>query len=156
MKEKKNESLLNQSNTKSISINNQYSINYVTDSDVEDTIAQNSYYTSDTTGLVSFNEQNNDVTLPIYFGEYRLLQLPKGLKRRVKRLPLKVLKPIDKEKGKAVEKCYIFLSSLTFNVFRENPIDRWKALSSKILNEQFRSGSDNTCRFNKMSYPRWH
>lgn len=119
------------------------SINYVTDKESKSTLSVSPQYTCDTTGLVSFKDDLNDVTLPIFFGESKVIQLPRGIKRDVSRLPMKVLKRIDKNKDRAIEKCLILASSLTYTVFNPDE-DYWKSLSSTILNEQFKKGKDNT------------
>ncbi|MGH1385114.1 hypothetical protein [Kordia sp.] len=117
-------------------------INYVTDYSQEVDTAKNPYFTSDTSGHYLFSEEENNVTLPIFFGDYKTIKIPKGLKRRVKRLPKKVLKPIDSDIEIAIEKCFMFISTLTSTVFNED--DYWKSLSSTILHEQFKKGKDNT------------
>jgi hypothetical protein len=47
------------------------------------------------------------------------VQLPKGVKRHIDRLPKKVLKKIDNNINLAKEKCVILASALTHTVFYE-------------------------------------
>jgi len=124
------------------SVTNQYTINYVTDKTSSFEFNQT---TDSTIGLESFeqfDEVENNVSFPIYLSDYRCIQIPKGIRRSVKRLPKKILKKIDNNLELAIEKCFLFVSNLTYSVFRED--DCWKSLSSKVLHNQLKKGSDNT------------
>ncbi|SCY36571.1 hypothetical protein SAMN05192588_2504 [Nonlabens sp. Hel1_33_55] len=79
----------------------------------------------------------------MFFHQGDILQLPQGIKRHISRLPKKVLKKIDKNINLAIEKCLILSSALTYTVFYEEH-EQWKSLSSKVMNQQFRKGNDNT------------
>ncbi|WP_298954616.1 hypothetical protein [uncultured Nonlabens sp.] len=72
------------------------------------------------------------------------MQLPKGIKRHIDRLPKKILKKIDKNVSLAKEKCLILSSALTHTVFYENELEQWKSLSSEVMHKQFKKGKDNT------------
>jgi hypothetical protein len=118
-------------------------INYVTDGVNNSKKTENPYYNGDATALYSYKSDENNVTLPIFFGHSNTLQIPKGIKKRVKRLPKKLLNKIDKNTDVSVEKCLIFISSLTYTVFNDDD-DYWKGLSSTIMNDLFKKGKDNT------------
>ena len=142
---KNEERLIKLSNTTIIStnsINSNYTINYVTESKVSDELNHLTDTTSDSRGYNLFYEEENNVTFPIYLSDYKCIQIPRGIRRKVKRLPKKLLKKIDPNLSLAVEKCFIFVSNLTYSVFRED--DYWKSLSSSILHEQLKKGSNNT------------
>ena len=87
-------------------------------------------------------EVDNNVTLPTFFDDCKIIQIPKGIRRRIKRLPKEILKKIDFNTDVAVEKCLIMISNLTYTVFKDE--DYWKGLSSKNLNQQFKKGFANT------------
>ena len=118
-------------------------INYVTDTAAKHNYSQIPYFISDTTGFIDFNEGENNVTLPIFFGDSSIIQFPKGIKRDIRRIPKRVLKTIDSNIEMAIEKCFLFVSSLTSTVYKEYN-DYWKGLSSTILHQQFKKGNDNT------------
>jgi hypothetical protein len=131
-----------QSNYSPSTINSSLTINYVTDASELEKTNETPNFISNSTTIDRFEEVDNNVTLPIFFGECKILQIPKGIRRRIKRLPKGILKKIDFNKDMAVEKCFIMISNLTYTVFEDE--DYWKGLSSKILNQQFKKGPDNT------------
>jgi hypothetical protein len=123
-------------------------INYVTENLNQDEIDETPIFTGNSTANIAFESTYNDVALPIYFGEYRTIQIPKGIRGRIKKLPKTILNNIDYKKEIAVEKCLVMASNLTYTVFQDK--DYWKGLSSKILHKQFNKGSDNTFVYNKI------
>jgi len=131
-----------QSNQLLSTINSSLTINYVTDVSELEKTNETPNFIGDSTAIDRFEEVDNNVTLPIFFGECKIIQIPKGIRRRIKRLPKGILKKIDFNIDMAVEKCLIMISNLTYTVFEDE--DYWKGLSSKILNQQFKKGSDNT------------
>jgi len=131
-----------QSNYSPSTINSSLTINYVTDASELEKTNETPNFISNSTTIDRFEEVDNNVTLPIFFGECKIIQIPKGIRRRIKRLPKGILKKIDFNTDMAVEKCFIMISNLTYTVFEDE--DYWKGLSSKILNQQFKKGSDNT------------
>jgi len=131
-----------QSNQSPSTINPSPTINYVTDASELEKTNETPNFISNSTTIDRFEEVDNNVTLPIFLGECKIIQIPKGIRRRVKRLPKGILKKIDFNTDMAVEKCFIMISNLTYTVFEDE--DYWKGLSSEILNRQFKKGSDNT------------
>lgn len=119
-----------------------YPINYVTDSTSSCSTNRTAHYTTNSSSYNPFYEAENSVTFPIYLSDYKYIQIPRGIRRSVKRLPKKVLKKIDSNLSLAAEKCFIFISNLTSSVFRED--DYWISLSSSILHKELKKGNDNT------------
>ncbi|MGO1728604.1 MAG: hypothetical protein ACTHY4_03275 [Flavobacteriaceae bacterium] len=142
MNERKSQSKSTKSTNLTTTTKSNLTINYVTDNSGQKKNNEKPKFTGDSTDNVSFEDVNGNVTLPIFFGEYKTIQIPKGVRRRIKRLPKGILKRIDSNKDVAVEKCLIMTSNLTYTVFNEE--DYWKSLSSTILHDQFKKGSDNT------------
>ncbi|MBU2940161.1 hypothetical protein KO494_11500 [Lacinutrix sp. C3R15] len=146
MKNEDEERLIKLTNTVSTfttnTINSNYTINYVTESKVSDEFNQLTDTTSVSSSYDLSYEAESNVTFPIYLSDYKCIQIPKGIRRNVKRLPKRVLKKIDSNINVAIEKCFIFVSNLTYSVFRDD--DCWKSLSSTVLHDQLKKGSDNT------------
>lgn len=88
-----------------------------------------------------FDEINDD-TYPQFLTDINCIVIPKKLKRHLERnIPVNLLQKIDKDKKIAIEKCLLIASNLTSTIFSEQ---KWKPLSSIILNEQIKRGKDNT------------
>ena len=120
-------------------------LNYVTTSleanqapeNAVNTVVNNVFYTE--------NLDEIHVTYPLFFQNATTINIPKNIKRHIERkVPKRYLNKIDKNKKFAVEKCLLFISNLTSTLFSE---DRWKSLSSKILDDQFKKGKDNTFNY---------
>src|SRR5690606_36312051 len=90
-----------------------------------------------------------DDTFPIFLSQPSSIVIPKGVKRHLQGLPKKILLEIDKDIEVAIEKCLIVVSNLTFTVFKEDK-DKWRNLSSKILQEQIQTNRHNTFIYNKV------
>lgn len=81
-------------------------------------------------------------TFAPFFKNIDTVYIPKKAKRHLERnVPKSSLKKIDKDINTAVELCLIILSNLSWTVYAE---DKWKNLSSTIMDEQTRKGNDNT------------
>jgi len=95
-----------------------------------------------------FNAENLDqiyATYPLFFQNSTTINIPQNIKRHIERkIPKSYLNKLDKNKKYAVEKCLLFISNLTSTIFFD---DKWKSLSSKILDEQFKKGKDNTFNY---------
>lgn len=122
--------------------NSNYTINYVTDNTNSNISQEEVQYTYIGDSLKSLCEEENNVSFPIYLSDYKSITVPKGIRRSLKRLPKGILRKIDNDIELALEKCFLFISNLTYSVFRED--DYWKGLSSEILHSQLRKGLDNT------------
>lgn len=127
-------------------LNKQSTITYVTDYKIWDKTSLNPIDTrDDTTSNQPLAEQFYD-TYPQFLVDFNYVLTPKKLKRHLEReIPLSLLKKIDLNKEIAVEKCLIIASNLTPTLFTE---EKWKPLSSRILNEQIKKGNDNTFIYN--------
>lgn len=144
MKNRKNDESINQINLNQSNTNQLINtINYVTDTTGINSVSQKPCLEGFKEDFLPFYRDENNVTLPMFFGESTTIQLPKGIKRDVSRLPKKVWNKIDRNKKLAIEKCLLLASSLTYTVFNDNG-DYWKGLSSKLLHQQFKKGNDNT------------
>jgi len=84
-------------------------------------------------------------TYPLFFQNATTINIPQKIKRHIERkIPKSYLHKIDKNTKCAVEKCLLFISNLTSTIFFD---DKWKSLSAKILNKQFKKGKDNTITY---------
>lgn len=87
-------------------------------------------------------EGDSYVTLPLFFNYANKLVVPKKVIRHLNRkIPIEYLKNIDSDKTIAIEKCLLIVSSLTSTVYAD---ERWKELSSLIMDLQTKKGKDNT------------
>lgn len=79
---------------------------------------------------------------PQFLTDVNCIVVPKKVKRHLEReIPLSLLHKVDKDKNVAIEKCLIVASNLTSTIFSD---EKWKSLSSTLLNEQIKRGRDNT------------
>lgn len=117
-------------------------LNYVTTSLEANQAQENTVNTVVNNVFYAENSDEIHATYPLFFQNATTINIPKNIKRHIeKKIPKRYLNKIDKNKKYAVENCLLFSSNLTSTLFSE---DRWKSLSSKILDEQFRKGKDNT------------
>lgn len=83
-----------------------------------------------------------NASFPLFFENINTIYIPKKGKTHLERnIPKKLLKGIDSNIEIAVEKCLLIVSSLSSTIYSDN---RWKELSSTIMDEQTRKGKDNT------------
>ena len=91
-------------------------------------------------GIDIYNESNT--SFPLFFQNIDTVFIPKKAKRHLEKdVPKIYLKDIDSNIAVSIEKCLVQLSSLSSTIYSEN---RWKELSSLIMNEQAKKGKDNT------------
>lgn len=132
----------NQSNT----IPNQSNIiNYVTAKEYETKEGEGCLNDSKTVQCEAYEynfDYESNVTFPLYLSDHSRIYVPRGVIRRVKRLPKRLLNKIHEDRDIAIEKCLLFISNLTSTVFIED--EYWKSLSSTLLHEQLKNGADNT------------
>ncbi|GAA4057928.1 hypothetical protein [Flavobacterium chungnamense] len=142
-----NEKRINVYNSTDSSLLNQQSIiTYVTDSSTSNKASINQTKTRENTSITQSSTEQFYDTYPQFFPDFNNIVVPKKLKRHLGRnIPINLLKRIDPNKEVAVEKCLIIASNLTSTLFSE---EKWKSLSSKILNEQVKKGNDNTFIYN--------
>ena len=115
---------------------------YVTDKeeDVEnvETPLKSDY--SESYSAETYNELN--ASFPLFFESINTIYIPTKVKTNLeKNVPKKLLIGIDANIHIAVEKCLLIASSLSSTIYSDN---RWKELSSTIMDEQTRKGNDNT------------
>ena len=93
----------------------------------------------------SYSDETYDelnASFPLFFENINTICIPKKVKMHLERIvPKKLLKDIDGNMDVAVERCLVFVSNLSSTIYSD---DRWKELSSIILDEQTRKGKDNT------------
>lgn len=128
---------------------NQYyyptTLNYVTTSLDEANLTENAVNTIVNNDFYTENFDQIYATYPLFFQNSTTINIPQNIKRHIERkIPKRYLNKIDKNKKFAIEKCLLFISNLTSTVFFD---DKWKSLSSKILDEQFKKGKDNTFNY---------
>jgi len=115
---------------------------YVTDKDKGVKTEENPLK-SDYTEIYSaeiFDELN--ASLPLFFENINTIYIPTKVKTHLeKNVPKKLLISIDANIHIAVKKCLLIASSLSSTIYSDN---RWKELSSTIMDEQTRKGNDNT------------
>lgn len=123
-----------------------YTINYVTEEVINNENELNSLKTSSYNVLLDKDEVLGDDTFPQFLNDFVTYTIPKGIKRRVSRLPKNVLLKIDPDEEVAIEKCCFCASNLTSTLFldNENISYEWKPLKAEILHEQLKRGNDNT------------
>lgn len=79
---------------------------------------------------------------PLFFENINTIYIPKKVETHLKRsVPNSILKRIDANLDIAVEKSILIASGLSSTFYSD---ERWKELSSKIMDEQTRKGNDNT------------
>lgn len=118
------------------------SIIYVTKSNTKNIIERS----IDITGIIEgFNTQIEDAiyaSYPLYFPKANTILIPKKIKRNLERyVPKELLRKIDTNIELAIEKCLVFVSNLSSTYYSDN---RWKKLSSTILQEQIKKPNSNT------------
>ena len=120
-------------------------LNYVTTSLDEAKPTETTVNTVVNNVLYAENFDQIYATYPLFFQNSTTINIPQNIKRHIERkIPKSYLNKIDKNKKYAVEKCLLFISNLTSTIFFD---DKWKSLSSKILDEQFKNGKDNTFNY---------
>jgi hypothetical protein len=120
-------------------------LNYVTTSSDEAKPPKNRVTTVVNNDFYAENLDQIYATYPLFFQNSTTINVPQNIKRHIERkIPKNYLNKIDKNKIYAVEKCLLFISNLTSTIFFD---DKWKSLSSKILDEQFKKGKDNTFNY---------
>lgn len=120
-------------------------INYVTTSLEANKAPENTVNTVANSDIYTENFDQIYATYPLFFQSSTTINIPQNIKRHIERkIPKRCLDKIDKNKKYAVEKCLLFCSNLTSTIFFD---DKWKSLSSEILNEQFKKGKDNTFKY---------
>lgn len=83
-----------------------------------------------------------NTSFPLFFENINTIYIPKKVKTHLERIvPKKLLKEIDENLDIAIERCLVLVSNLSSTIYSD---DRWKELSSIILDEQTRKGKDNT------------
>lgn len=124
------------------SVSTNYSLIYVTENNASLDLDKNlikSRYSEDL--KLETREEIND-TFAHYFINIDTIFIPKKAKRHLQRnAPKFLLIKIDKDPDKAIEKCLVLLSNLSSTIFSE---EKWKNLSSTIMNEQTKTGKDNS------------
>lgn len=120
-------------------------LNYVTTSLDETKSTENTVKTVVNNDLYAENLDQIYATYPLFFQNSTTINIPQNIKRHIERnIPKSYINKIDKNKKYAVENCLLFTSNLTSTIFFD---DKWKSLSSKILDEQFKKGKDNTFNY---------
>lgn len=120
-------------------------ITYVTDNS-EDLNVSKDAITSEYTRDLGIPDENfdkyfNDI-YPQFLTDLNCIVVPKKVKRHLERnIPLRLLEKVDKNKNVAIEKCLIIASNLTSTIFSD---EKWKPLSSTLLNDQIKKRKDNT------------
>ena len=115
---------------------------YVTDKekDVENGKTPLKIDYSESYSAETYDELN--ANFPLFFQNIDTIFIPKKAKRHLERaVPKKYLKDIDSDIDFAIEKCLVWVSSLSSTVYSGN---RWKELSSTIMDIQTKKGNDNT------------
>ncbi len=132
----------------SIPIYSSNSIIYVTEKVEESKCKQIPYtisYTKEIEGLTI--EEIESQFAPIFI-KANSIMIPKKSEYNLRmHVPKKDLKKIHKDENIAIEMCLIYLSNLSSTYYTEN---KWKALNSTILNNQFKWKSDNTYLYSKI------
>jgi hypothetical protein len=144
-------------NSNSSQINNYYyllssstTINNVTEVRSQDETIVNPFKYWEPNDINYNNNLTYSDTIPTFLNQSDLISVPAGVKRAVERLPVRLLRQIDKERSVAIEKCLIIASNCTSAIFYEDTTDKWKNLSSKFLQEQVKKGNDNTLIYKKV------
>jgi hypothetical protein len=85
----------------------------------------------------------NHTGIPLFFqNNINTILIPQKVKTYLQRdLPKEYLKNIDSNKDLAVEMCLLLVSNLSSTFYSD---DRWKELSSTLMDEQTKKGKDNT------------
>jgi len=132
--------------TNQLNLNQQSIITYVTDTTTSKKKPLNPTITRDNTRTTPSSTEHFYDIYPQFLVDFNYILVPKKLKRHLERnIPIHILKKIDQNKEVAVEKCLIIASNLISTHFTD---EKWKPLSSKILNEQVKKGNDNTFLYN--------
>ena len=130
---------INQSNSDYSNLSN--SIIYVTDDSMNVEPSKTPLKTSDYAINTSYKDNDFYDKYALFSSNVNVIKIPRGIKRIIERIPKKYLSQIDNDKTIAVEKCLVLLGNLTSTILTDV---KWKALSSKILDEQTKKGKDNT------------
>lgn len=105
------------------------------------------FLTGDTEDIQFLQNDYNLAELALHFPNVNSLLIPKKVEHNLRKYaPKGMLSAIDSNVDVAVEKCLVFLSNLSSTYYTE---DKWKSLSSKILNRQTKS-KDNTYIYPKI------
>jgi len=87
-------------------------------------------------------------TTAMFFNNSNIIYIPKKVEYALRRYVDKdLLKAIDKNTNRAIEKCLLVLSNLSITHYTNS---RYKDLSSKILHEQTKKGNNNTFIYQKI------
>lgn len=127
----------------SIKSNNLLSnIIYVTNNKQYDRLRELLDLTDDTERLCNPFHDDDFARISLLFPNVNSILIPKKAERNLRRyVDSTLLKAIDIDKNKAIEKCLVFLSYLSSTYYTDN---KWKPLSSVLLHEQLKDNSDNT------------
>ena len=118
------------------------SIIYVTKSNTNNIIERSIDITGITEGFNTQIEEDIYASYPLYFPKANCILIPKKIKRNLERyVPKELLRKIDTNIELAIEKCLVFVSNLSSTYYSDN---RWKKLSSTILQEQIKKPKSNT------------
>ncbi|MCL5127127.1 hypothetical protein [Algibacter sp. L4_22] len=150
MREKKSRELITNklTTTNIIKVN---TINYVTDDTLDSESLSMPVKTNDFRGFYENNTGLNNVIFPTFLTSCETITLPRGVVRKVGRLPKYILKKIDTDISVAKEKCLLCASNLTPTLFWDKS-DYWKSLSSTRLQKQLQTNGDNTYIYTKALY----
>lgn len=122
--------------------NSYYSPIYVTDNEIANSVVTISVKSR----LEEVFKPENTIefydTFAHFFKNIDTVFIPKKAKRHIERnVPKSLLKKIDKDINTSIELSLIILSNLSWTVYAN---EKWKNLSSTIMDEQTRKGNDNT------------
>lgn len=118
------------------------SIIYVTKSNTNNNIERSIDITGITEGYNTQIEDDIYASYPLYFPKANTILIPRKIKRNLERyVPKELLRKIDTNIELAIEKCLVFVSNLSSTYYSDN---RWKKLSSTILQEQIKKTKSNT------------
>jgi hypothetical protein len=122
--------------------NSYYSPIYVTDNRIVKSVGKTSVKSRLEEEFKTENTAEFYDTFAHYFSNIDTIFIPKKAKRHIERnVPKFLLRKIDENTDIAVELCLIILSNLSWTIFSD---EKWKNLSSTIMDEQTRKGKDNT------------
>ncbi|WP_278034974.1 hypothetical protein [Flavobacterium nitratireducens] len=129
-------------------INNNINFIYVTDSNNASNIKENPLNTKHSELYCTEDISDLNSTFPLFFQNIDKIYIPKKSKRHLEKcIPIEYLRAIDNNTDIAIEKCLILLSNLSSTIYSEN---KWKELSSRIMDLQTKKGKDNTIIYSKI------
>ena len=129
------------------SYSNPSNLIYVTDSNKVDDIDETPLKTRDSKVFNLEKHTNLSDSFPLFFQNIDTIFIPKKAKRYLERMPSSLLKEIDVDKKIAIEISLLILSSLSSTYYSE---ERYKELSSTIMDTQTKKGNDNTRLYPKV------